>query len=62
MEKHWLLPQHVALELLQLIEEHVLGNLTNARVQLQFVEHSNRRKMKSYSMRRKNSISAIIFI
>ena len=31
-------------------------------VQLQFVEHSNRRKMKSYSMRRKNSISAIIFI
>ena len=31
-------------------------------VQLQFVEHSNRRKMQSYSMRRKNSISAIIFI
>ena len=30
-------------------------------VQLQFVEHSNRQKMKSYSMRRKNSISAIIF-
>ena len=31
-------------------------------VQLQFVEHSNRRKMQSYSMRRKNSIPAIIFI
>ena len=31
-------------------------------MQLQFVEHSNRRKMKSYSMRRRNSISAIIFI
>ena len=31
-------------------------------VQLHFVEHSNRRKMQSYSMRRKNSISAIIFI
>ena len=26
-------------------------------VQLQFVEHSNRRKMQGYSMRRKNSIS-----
>ena len=34
----------------------------NSSVQLQFVEHSNRRKMQSYSMRRKNSISAIIFI
>ena len=33
-----------------------------AQLQLQFVEHSNRRKIKSYSMRRKNSISAIIFI
>ena len=31
-------------------------------VPIQFVEHSNRRKMKSYSMRRKNSISAINFI
>ena len=31
-------------------------------VRLQFVEHSNRRKRKSYSMRRKSSISAIIFI
>ena len=37
-------------------------NITiSAEVQLQFVEHSNRRKMKSYSIRRKNSISAIIF-
>ena len=32
------------------------------REQLQFVEHSDRRKMKNYSMRRKNSISANIFI
>ena len=31
-------------------------------VPIQFVEHSNRRKMQSYSIRRKNSISAIIFI
>ena len=31
-------------------------------VQLQFVEHSNRRKMRSYSMCRKISIAAIIFI
>ena len=34
----------------------------NKRVQLQFIEHSNRRKMKSYSMCRNNSISAIDFI
>ena len=37
--------------------------LTSVMVRLQFVDHSNRRKRKScYSMRRENSISAIIFI
>ena len=35
------------------------GIIVQYTVQLQFVEHSNRRKMTSYSMRRKNSISAI---
>ena len=34
----------------------------NKRVQFQFIEHSNHRKMKSYSMCRNNSISAIDFI